>query len=338
MTHTHLIDRIAKRMPLSRQDATASKSVRQPCKVAETAFDRAADDERCPITQLALDPARVRVWPGNARAYDRLSADNCRELINSIVAEGGQRISAVIRRVIDDPDHEYEVIAGTRRHFAISWLRANGYPTMKFIAVVEALDDEAAFRLADLENRARKDVSEIERARNYAGALASHYGGHQGRMAERLGISKGWLSKMLTVATVPDAVLEAFEDIAKVSLAALYQIAKLINEADAANAIGQEANTIAKEQGDRYWDGQARIPAPEVIRRLKAAALPPPERPHPYKSESRAGRAMLSVTASDRQGVTLRLHNGSGAQREEVLQAVTQALDWLDAQGKGLWP
>lgn len=338
MTHTHLNDLITESVPLSRQDATAPGSVRQPCQVTEPAFDRIADREECVVTQLALDPARVRVWPGNARAYDRLSADNCRELIDSIIAEGGQKIPAVMRRITNDPFHDYEVIVGTRRHWAISWLRFHDYPKMKFIAVVEALDDEAAFRLADFENRARKDVSHIERARSYATALTSHYGDNLGRMAERLGISKGWLSKMLSVATVPDGVLDAFEDIAKVSLAALYQVAKLMNEPDAAHAIEQEANRIAKEQGDRYWDGQARITAPEVIRRLKAAAIPLPKRPHPYKSESRAGHAMLSVTANDRQGVTLRLHSGSGAQRDEVLQAVAQALEWLDSQGKGPRP
>lgn len=43
---------------------------------------------------------------------------------------------------------------------------------MKLLAQVADLDDEAAFRLADIENRARKDVSDIERARNYAAALA----------------------------------------------------------------------------------------------------------------------------------------------------------------------
>ena len=64
------------------------------------------------------------------------------------------------------------------------------------------LDDEAAFRLADIENRARKDVSDIERARNYAAALEAHYGGKAVRMAERLKLSKGWLSKMLKAATI----------------------------------------------------------------------------------------------------------------------------------------
>jgi ParB family chromosome partitioning protein len=108
------------------------------------------------VTQLLLDPARVRIWPGNARTYAHLSEENCRELIDSIVAEGGQKVPAVVRRVDGDPDHDFEVIAGTRRHWSISWLRSHSYPDMMFVAQVAQLDDEAAFRLADLENRARR--------------------------------------------------------------------------------------------------------------------------------------------------------------------------------------
>ena len=174
----------------------------------ESALARVATGEVRQVTQLLLDPARVRVWPGNARSYKHLTEESCRELIDSIVAEGGQKVPAVVRRVEGDPAHDYEVIAGTRRHWSISWLRSHSYPDMKFVAQVADLDDEAAFRLADLENRARKDVSDLERARNYAAALKAHYGNNLTRMAERLKLSKGWLSKMLKVARIPDTVIE----------------------------------------------------------------------------------------------------------------------------------
>lgn len=303
-----------------------------------TALAHIATGEVRAVTQLSLNPARVRVWPGNARSYDRLSENNCRELIDSIVAEGGQKVPAVLRQITNDPSYEYEVIAGTRRHFSISWLRANNYPDMMFNGVVHALDDEAAFRLADFENRARKDVSDIERARNYAAALTSYYGGRQARMAECLRISKGWLSKMLNVATIPDAVLAAFDDEAAVSLAALYPVAARLSEADAAGAIAKEAATIVAEQASRRRIGQDAIATSEVIGRLKSAGLPPRQRSQPYEVESRQGRAMLSVKASNRSGVNLHLHGGSGAQREEVVQAVARALEWLEAHGKGLQP
>ena len=176
----------------------------------ESALARVASGDVKQVTQMQLDPARVRPWAGNARSYEHLTEENCRELIDSLISEGGQKVPAVVRRIQDDPDHDYEVIAGTRRHWSISWLRAHSYPDMRFLAQVVDLDDEAAFRLADIENRARKDVSDLERARNYAAALKTHYGNHMTRMAERLKLSKGWLSKMLKVASLPDDIIEAF--------------------------------------------------------------------------------------------------------------------------------
>ena len=58
----------------------------------ESALARIQSGEVRQVTQLLLDPARVRVWAGNVRLYTLLSEENCRELINSIVAEGGQKV------------------------------------------------------------------------------------------------------------------------------------------------------------------------------------------------------------------------------------------------------
>jgi ParB family chromosome partitioning protein len=304
----------------------------------ESALARAASGEVRQVTQLLLDPARVRVWPGNARAYAYLSEENCRELIDSIIAEAGQKVPAVVRRVEGDPAHDYEVIAGTRRHWSISWLRAHSYPDFQFVAQVAQLDDEAAFRLADLENRARKDVSDLERARNYAAALADHYGGHLTRMAERLKLSKGWLSKMVKVAAIPDAIIAAFASPADVQLKPAYALAQALDDRAAARTIAAEAGRIAAEQAARREVNQSPYPASEVVRRLIDAPLAADSgnRPEPYRYTTSDGRAVLTIQSVNRQGVTIRLHPGSGADDHQLAAALRDALDHLEATGKGL--
>lgn len=301
----------------------------------EAALARVAGGEVRQVTQLLLDPARVRIWPGNARAYALLSEGNCRELIDSMIAEGGQKVPAVVRRVTDDPAHDYEVIVGTRRHWSIAWLRANSYPDMRFVAQVAMLDDEAAFRLADLENRARADVSDLERARNYLEALRTHYGNHQGRMAERLRVSKGWLSKMLRVAALPDAVVAAFASPADVQLKPGYALAQALDDRQAARAITSAARDIARDQQRRRGAGTPLLPPAEVMRALLDATAPAAE-PEPYRYANGHGRTVLSVQSANRQGVTIRLHAGSGADTEELATALREALAYLDAQGRGL--
>lgn len=302
----------------------------------ESALARVASGEVRQVTQLLLDPAKVRIWPGNARIYADLTEENVRELIDSIVAENGQKVPAVVRRIEGDPQHDYEVIAGTRRHFAISWLRANSYPEMQFVAQVAQLDDEAAFRLADLENRARKDVSDLERARNYAEALKAHYGNHLTRMAERLKLSKGWLSKMIKVAGIPDGVIAAFASPADVQLKPAYPLAQALDDKTAARAILAEARALAKLQVDRRALGHPGIAAADVLRRLLAAPGGPATPETLFTWAMPSGRTALSVLSVNRQGVTVRLHAGSGAGHEELADALRQALEQLDREGRGL--
>ena len=303
----------------------------------ESALGRVASGEVRQVTQLLLDPARVRIWPGNARTYAHLSEENCRELIDSIVAEGGQKVPAVVRGVEGDAAHDYEVIAGTRRHWSISWLRSHSYPDMQFVAQVASLDDEAAFRLADLENRARADVSDLERARNYLDALKAHYGNHQTRMAERLKLSKGWLSKMLKAATIPDAVIAAFATPADVQLKPAYALAQALDDKNTAKAITAMARQIAKEQASRREAGDLPYPAADVLRRLLDApkTLAGEEKAEPFSYATKLGRTALTVQSANRQGVTIRLHAGSGADTDELIAALRDALAHLDATGKG---
>ena len=304
----------------------------------ESALARVASGEVKQVTQLQLDPVRVRLWAGNARIQARLSEVAVQDLIDSILAEGGQKVPVVVRHVSGDPSHDYEVIAGTRRHFAISWLRANSYPEMKLLAQVADLDDEAAFRLADVENRARKDVSDVERARNYAAALEAHYGGKAVRMAERLKVSKGWLSKMLKAASIPDEVLAAFSDLAELTLNPAYALASAMDDAARAAAIRQDASAIVRENSAAQSSDSPALPGNLVHKRLMAATA---VRAAPAKTLSmevpgRFGRPILSVKTITRQGVTLHLPTGAGADDKQIQEAVQLVLNMLRENGVSL--
>lgn len=299
----------------------------------ESALARVASGEVKQVTQLLLDPAKVKVWAGNARSYAHLTEESCHELIDSIIAEGGQKVPAVVRRVDGDPIYDFEVVAGTRRHWAISWLRANNYPDMQFVAQVASLDDEAAFRLADLENRARKDVSDLERARNYAEALKTHYGNHSTRMAERLRVSKGWLSKMLKVASLPETVIVAFASPADLQLKPGYALAQAFDQSG--KAITNAARGIVKEQEALRARGASPLPAADVLKRLlDSAKEPSAEKGDLFSWSSPHGRVGLSVQSANRQGTTIKIHSGSGATIDDLVEAFRSALTALGEQGK----
>src|SRR3546814_1432102 len=88
----------------------------------ETALTAIASGKQLPDGNLLIDPARCRIWEHHNRDGAWLSPQTCEDLIESIKAEGRQRIPAIVRSVNGAPDHEYEVIAGRRRHLTGSWL------------------------------------------------------------------------------------------------------------------------------------------------------------------------------------------------------------------------
>ncbi len=224
-----------------------------------------------------VDPARCRMWSRHNRDYALLSEENCRDLIDGIKAQGQQEFPAIVRRLYGDADHEFEVICGARRHFAVSWLRANNYPQFRYLIEVRDLTDEEAFRLADIENRDREDISDYERAVDYAEAIKLYYGGQQKQMAERLEVSPPWLSRYLVLAKMPDAIVDAFASKRDIRERHARALKPLLNDPEQAEAVLKEAAFLAQTQ-QRAAKGQGGyVEAADVFKRLQAAAKPKPK-------------------------------------------------------------
>lgn len=263
-----------------------------------------------------VDPASCVMWARHNRAYELLSEENCRDLIDSIRAQGQQEFPAVVRRLPAGQGAEYEVICGARRHFAISWLRANNYPQFRYLIEVRDLTDEEAFRLADIENRDRADLSDYERARDYLSALDLYYGGKQKSMAARLEVSEAWLSRYLYLARLPAVIVEAWPQITEIKELHARSVRPLLNDAE--DKVLAEAKAIAAEQ-DRARKGQGGyVPVPKVLARLKAAA---------YGTEMAAGASQASEGVSvSRRGGKIRLEFPQEMSREELEQALDDFL------------
>ena len=229
-----------------------------------------------------VDPSECRMWDRHNRDYALLNEENCRDLIDGIRAQGRQEFAAIVRPV-DDPDFKYEVICGARRHFAVSWLRANNYTQFKYLVEPRDLSDEEAFRLADIENREREDISDYERAIDYADAIARYYGGKQKAMAERLEVSQPWLSRYLVLASLPAQVVGAFPSIRDVKERHARDLKPLLaRPATADLVLAQAARLEAQQQSARNGRGPFVDPL-DVIKQLRQAAAEPKVKP-PRKS------------------------------------------------------
>ncbi len=284
----------------------------------------------------AVDPAVCRIWAGHNRDYAALNEQVCADLIEGLRAQGRQEVPAIVRRIGGDPAYRFEVICGARRHWSVAWLRSHNYPEFKFVVEPRELSDEEAFRVADLENRSRKDLSDYERATDYARAVATYYGGSQQRMAERLQVTKSWLSRYLDLARLPPEVLTCFGSSHVVGISHAAALAPVLGRPREHQQVMTRAATLIAEQRQRSETGLSPLKPAEIVSRLLRAAADT----KPGKSNKHAkapvvvvrdgdGQPLIRVVDESRADVTFLVPKARIADYQTIGEAVAQHLKSL---------
>lgn len=318
------------------QEKAADRSVRLGAGVLSGRNSRLADLATGSIVdnpQQLVDPQRCRIWERHNRDYAALTPERCKDLIESIIAQGKQEVPAIVRRISGDPDYDFEVICGARRHWTISWLRANNYPEMRYLVEIRNLTDEQAFRISDLENRAREDLSDVERARDYLRALDLYYGGKQKNMASRLNQSEAWLSRYLDLARLPEDLLQAFSDPHELRISHVGTLKPILKPADMRAKVLDEAGRLARA---RAAGEPVPNSTPDILRALVSAAnraavavrtAPKKTGKAPDLIRSGAGTPIARIDRKDKKSVTLTLLLKEGGTRVEAEAVLKELLN-----------
>lgn len=270
-----------------------------------------------------VDPALCRPWRMHNRDLDHLTEDSCRDLIDGFKSAKKQRIPAIVRRLDDDPEHQYEIIAGVRRWWTVQWLRGHHHPEFEYLVTVQQLTDEEAFRISDIENRSRKDITDWERAQEYTRALAEFYDNSQADMAEHIAISKSWLSRLIDVARLPQEIVGAFADRHDITVRIARDIKPLLADQRSRALMIAEAARLAAARDA----GDAALGGAETAKRLikateaKTATRGPSSEKKEVRSES--GKPMIRYSRAGRGGgLTIQVLPRSGAAKAEILRAI----------------
>lgn len=275
---------------------------------------------------ISVQPDECSVWDGNPRDQPGLTADRCRSLIDSIASEGGNRIPVLVRLNPPGSDRPYQLLVGSRRRFAVDWLNHNGRPELRLAALVVDLSDEEAFRLADIENRERADISELDRARSYQHAVDRFYGGVQSRMAEALNLSNSQLSRLLALAQLPEEVVNAFATKDELRVRYSELLTPLLRRHDQRGRMIAEAQLIGEQQQALAREGDRMIPPATVLARLREAAMPQAQ------EEARdiaiiAGGARIGRAKPGRSGgLTIDLNISEDADLDELLARLRETI------------
>lgn len=301
-----------------------------PARVSDrmSALARVTSGDFAEKTFRLVDPARCRLWSRHNRAYALLTPDSCSDLLDSLRAQGEQEFPAVVRRVKDDPAYDWEVVCGARRHWSVSYLRNVEHRDIKFLIDERELSDEQAFRISDLENRARQDISDYERALDYRDAVQTYYGGVANRMAERLEVSKPWLSRFLDLAKLPEAVVQAFGDVRQLRENHARELKPMLADAATRPKVLAAAAALTERQAARRLAGEGVLDAPKVVASLKAAARPEPQSAPaaPATVRNGEGAALFTVKPKGEGRAVLELVLKSAGSNEDFLKAFQDAL------------
>jgi ParB family transcriptional regulator, chromosome partitioning protein len=283
--------------------------------------------------QEFVDPARCLIWEGHNRDYAALNETNCADLIESFRAQRKQEVAAIVRRVSGNATHDFEVICGARRHWTVSWLRANSFPEFKFLIEPRELTDEEAFRLADLENRHRRDLSDYERATDYARAVERYYDGSQQKMVERLEVTKSWLSRYLELARLPAEVVAAFGSSTVIGISHGAALGPLLRIPVKRARMIAAADVLSSEQVTRVSGGSSWLTPNVVVKRLIAATEPSSRKKAQapeHVVRNLDGEILARGLRKGRGGtIAITLPETVGRPRAEVLSALSEILDKL---------
>lgn len=327
---------MARKKGKSNLAAAAQEAMEEPVSSLPTSSARNLVDDRLSyirdtdkiqqVKTLTVLPEECRLWERHNRRFDRLDEDNCRDLIDRFKAEGKQLFPAIVRRLPTKGTVKYEIISGARRFWTVKWLRANNYPDFKYLVEVRHLTDEEAFRLSDIENLERKDISDYERALDYASALDLYYDGKQQNMAERLNKPKDWMSRYLSLAKLPVQVANAYAEWHDLKTHHAPPLLRLMEKKDSCAKLLKKATELHGIHESRRLDGKKPMPGAEVFRTLKSAAEPKTKKASTVKIFGTKGQGHLELRAANPHGLTVHIPRSAIEHPDQLVKAFKECL------------
>ena len=264
---------------------------------------------------LSVDPRRCRPWKYHNRSNAWYTKERCQDLIDSVVKDG-QLEPALGRKLVGDPNFDFELIYGMRRRFAAEYTH-----TKLKIRLTEAEDAKAAV-LMHIENADRQDITAMERALSFQQQLEAKIFDSQDAMAEAFGLSKAQVSKLLKAAQLlkQTTIAQLFSDKSVVPVEAAYQLAVLMDRPGAKDVVLKAAqNLLAKGESGR---------TPAATLKALASSLDRSRHVEPMKREYHVGPSTrMTVTRNPKGKVTLAFAKGLRAgDREGLLVAIEKLL------------
>ena len=273
-------------------------------------------EEEAPLRKL--DPSSIRPSKWANRHESSFLTAEFQELKAEIAAAGGNvqpikvRPVSVLNGSTPRGGPTFELIFGHRRHRACADL---GIPVL---SAIEEASDVSLFEQMERENRGRKNLSAWEQGTMYRRALDDGLYSSLRRLAEGLGVDVSLVSKSVSLARLPEAVVAAFQS----PLDIQFRWAAPLTEAMQKDPDGtlSRARAIAETRGE--------LGAATILSKLVGLPEPTPGRAASQAlTISKAGKIAARLTADAKGRAVVRFE--AGALPESKRKALVKVIEDL---------
>lgn len=237
--------------------------------------------------RLLVETTQCKIWDRHNRSYERLNEVTCKDLIEQFKETGKQEFPAIVRLIEGNGDIKYEIICGARRFWTSQYLK------WKYFIEIRELTDEEAFRLSDIENRAREDISDYERAIDYKNALTYYYM-NQVQMAEKLEVSPSWLSRYLDLADLPKEIVNAYRDISEIKIIHARKLKQFLTDTLSNKVNKEQIINKAIEIKPLNYNGS------KIIAELLSVVVKPKTKRNRFKNHHSSQNGLVNMQISKR--------------------------------------
>lgn len=266
---------------------------------------------------LRIPPERCQVWSGNPRQQQLLNESTCADLINGFKTRG-QDFAAIVRPLDGDPNHDFEVIVGSRRRWTAAHLGM-----LFLVEVREQLNDEQAYALSHSENEDRVAVSDYEDALGMKHALGSYYHGQVSYQAQLMGKSVDHVSRFLDLADLPEEVVNAYPSLFEIKIAHMRKLKPLLENARTRKRVIE----LAESAQGKFANGT------HLVNFLLSADKPRKAPAKVFNLKTGTNKPLVAAKYA-RGRVSINLNLKVGASDTEVSKALRRVLEWAQGHAK----
>lgn len=225
----------------------------------ETRFNEVVEDLKAwdgAKPMRVIDPHLVQRGPLANRDLINFSVAEFESFKQEIAESGGNVVPIKVRAKSGADGYLYELIYGHRRH------QAALETSTPLLAIIDNLDDKAAYEEMERENRGHTKPSPWEQGASYDRALKSRLYPSARQCAVALGVDPSNMAKALILANLPTEIISAFHSPLAIQLRWGTAL-KAAVDADSANVIRRAQELQALEP---------RLPPKKVLDELVAAS------------------------------------------------------------------